>query len=534
MADGPGDAAPSPVGPLPVTALGGEGEAPVPDVLKRKGSEGSTANGAHGGAAAGAPLRAARSSGAGGTALSSGHPFYCCDCSALCGFDEIIMNGQHTTHEYIYAVEQAKIVREDIAKQEEGVRAALPDFTFKLKEVMDKMNEFEASIAEQEDSVHRNFDTLYKALDRKKQQALDELARIRQEKMDKYEDVVGQMKLSIERADQALSQLTQLTKDIENTLPQGLCSPVMRAIVERRNLVAESESASTKVSSLFGRVKAGRGSVHYQPKAKHRSQPPLGTPLMQWYVVAGQALQQALGMITSDASYCPPTEVVEVFFNKTAKMEIDRFARIKKHITGFQTSSKSMYGGTHIPYKAKQGNEQGRGLIWYIVTNNGELPFTNPYTNGMIKVKCSTSFDVGDCGTVVDRKHCTCLTKHQKGASITITIDSKMQFTPTHFTVQHGGDTDSHALRSFVLEAATKGDLPTDAPTFTPIYSVTNHPELGAKAYQVTPFNISPPVHKTYNAFRLRMTGKNANPDSNEWHKLCLGGIEFFGVLYTQ
>eukprot|EP00754_Rhynchopus_humris_P041014 Rhum_TRINITY_DN2431_c0_g1::Rhum_TRINITY_DN2431_c0_g1_i1::g.7198::m.7198 len=190
------------------------------DAPPSQADEGSSS----GAAAAASTTAAAAATEASGTVPWAAEAFYCTECSALCAFDEVVMGGVHKSHSYIYAVEQAKAVRDEVARQAASVHAAVPEFLAKAEHVRERMCDMERMFAAQEALVNAQCDVVVSRVEARRAQLLSQLGAKRAEKQRAFDDTLASMQASLERATAAIDDLPALSREVDALPPFATAS----------------------------------------------------------------------------------------------------------------------------------------------------------------------------------------------------------------------------------------------------------------------------------------------------------------------
>ena len=506
-----------------------------------------------GNSAAPAAAAATTTTEAGGTVPWAAEAFYCTECSALCAFDEVVMGGVHKSHSYIYAVEQAKAVRDEVARQAASVHAAVPEFLAKAEHVRERMCDMERMFASQEALVNAQCDCLVARIEARRAQLLSQLGAKRAEKQRAFEDTLASMQASLERASAAIDDLPALSREVDALPPFATASQRGGAAsgddasdgggggsssgggggsMRKKTLSVSSASPPLGLGGLLARKREQQ----VLQQRRRPPPPPLLTPTMHRYVRGFLPLQQALALIQAGSTEMPDLDQVEVTFREALAKEVDRHGKLMVHEAGFRPPSRANYGGIAIPYRGPGAEGADKGLVWWLGTRGLQTAFRNPCQAGMMQVKCSTLFEVGEPAHVAGRDAVACLTKNQKQASVEVTTGLRMLMAVTHVSVRHGSDSDAYGLRSFVVEGRTEDVDPETnrEPHYTRLITVDDNSAVSAEPFKRTVFKVNPPNHTAFKAFRLRMTGGNVSSDPSQTWKLCLGGLEFYGLLYSS
>ena len=490
--------------------------------------------------------------------------FYCIDCMILCSVSDLILDGDHKDHNYIYAVEQAKVVRDDLAKHMKKTRIALPNFKERVKEVSAQIDSLNESHAMNVASVHKQFDKVIEKVNERRAMFISELEEARDRKLSTFQEVETKMVNSVDKVNKAFTNLSELTRDIEN-ISNLNPSPVMRS---KYGQTSESPSPSLMTSLADDSNNTGLSNVNITPAVggndsrsifncsfnaasrpsfdletetefassgdvsspmrrknfRPRGTPPQATPTMLTYVRKYPQILQSVVAIQSSSHHPPSFNNVTVVFSCHLEVELLRYGRAVVQ-SAFRTSSRSKYG----PVQLSPMNSCG--LINHLGTTGEAKAFSNPTMNGLVGVKCSVSLEIGTADIITSKfQNPNCLTSNcPDGPYFTLSLDQQKRFVLTHFSIQHGSSEPSHALRSFSIEGTNTGDH-----TFSLIHSVIDDYSIGTEPYKKSSFEVSPPCHFGYNIFRVLMTGPNRNTCPSECWKMCLGGIELFGNLFDS
>ncbi|KAJ9467188.1 putative E3 ubiquitin-protein ligase HECTD1-like isoform X6 [Diplonema papillatum] len=172
--------------------------------------------------------------------------FFCVDCSQLCGVEDLILDGSHRAHRYIYAVEKAMLIHDDLAMHADAVTAALPAFDERVAEVRGNAKALEEMVAEQGREVEKRFACLVKKAELRKAALLRELDEFKDSRLRQLASSEAGMRGSRELAVALLRDLTALGKEIEAAGLQAK-SPVMQDLL-----------ANEPLSPLDGNTPCGR------------------------------------------------------------------------------------------------------------------------------------------------------------------------------------------------------------------------------------------------------------------------------------
>ena len=467
--------------------------------------------------------------------------FYCCDCFMLCGLDEIIMDGAHKTHCYIYAVEQANIVLQEVQKQAGCAHAAMPEFLARMAHVRSRMVEMTEVADNLEQRIIDKFSSLIQRISERRDVLVGQLHTMKNTKLKALDELATSMQGAFDRASQAFDELSELSKEVDAT-PPYVASPAMKAMNEKNEKSeTKSETTTTKSRPAMRFMEENKNKIHQGVLRKaptKKQSPPMLSPYMQQYVRNYLPLTQALSMLQSGSTDAPELDQIDLFFRETLSHDIDKYGKLSVHEGGFRTASRSNYGAIHMPYivptipegDAEPNPNVHRGLIHWLGTRGWQTDFRNPCQAGMMKIKCSTLFEVGQPGLLAGMEEAACLTKNQKHVYVEISAGSKMSFALTHIMLRHGAANHIHGTCSLIVEGLQKEAIDEEPAVLVE----TSGTSFFSEPFKENIFPVHPPSAVAFKAFRVRMTGVNNNTDPSQSWKLCLSGIELYGSLYCS
>eukprot|EP01060_Flectonema_neradi_P019996 TRINITY_DN27510_c0_g1_i1.p1 TRINITY_DN27510_c0_g1~~TRINITY_DN27510_c0_g1_i1.p1 ORF type:complete len:534 (+),score=82.70 TRINITY_DN27510_c0_g1_i1:96-1697(+) len=494
--------------------------------------------------------------------------FYCVDCAALCGVADLILDGEHKDHRYIYAVEQAKLVRNELSKQMSKTRVCLPSYREHVKEVTATIDSLNESHDRNVQSIHKQFDKIIERVNERRTALLNEVEESRNKKLNVFQELESRMLANIDKVSKAFTSLSELTRDVDNqnvpcpspvmkhqldssignqdstSIDSPTAAPSTPSAVDDSNQTGISNlniAVNDAARSLFATTYSHRGSaveleaeselnssmdthIHKRKVFRPRSTPPQATPMMLNYIRKFPQIMQSVIAIQSAPCALPTVDNISVVFSCHLEVELLRYGRAVVQ-SSFRTPSRSRFG----PIKLTPHNSGG--IINFLGTAGGTKGYSPPTQGGLLTLRCSTAFEVGSIEVLTSqssRPDCL-LSNNPEGSSIIYSLDHQKKVVVTHFSIQHGAADASHALRSFNLEG-----IDAEKQTFTLIHSVTDCTKIGQQPYGTTVFDVSPPCHVAFNVLRIIMTGPNNNEHKEESWKMCLGNIELFGNLFDS
>lgn len=162
-----------------------------------------------------------------------------------------------------------------------------------------------------------------------------------------------------------------------------------------------------------------------------------------------------------------------------------------------------------------------KGIIFWIATNRGREPWTNPHSAGRLRVTAS-SIEKGDPVKLVSKKPSELWSGDVPASWFAIDLGPSRTLVPNYYTLRHGGNYKADSLRTWDLQGSSDGK------TWIVLKRHTNDTSLsGPFATHSWPI---PSVTEAYRHFRILQTGHN----SSNHNFLVLSGVEFYGELYES
>eukprot|EP00756_Hemistasia_phaeocysticola_P002616 Hpha_TRINITY_DN11782_c0_g1::TRINITY_DN11782_c0_g1_i1::g.31648::m.31648 len=500
------------------------------------------------------------------------HHFYCVDCGTLCTLDDLIMDGAHKTHEYVYALEQAIITADEIALMAGPAQQARQSYDGKVAQLRRRIGEVEQLCDKQAQLIDSRFVALARRIERRRDALHRELAQTRDRKLAPLRDLLQRMTVLSDKADSALAQLQEAKKEL-SVLPQGPASPYYSSrqvdvegskdfgdglegeLISPRNLDdsgsplpattgqdSGTHEGNSRAESLSGiatskqkrkQVMAKRKEREKQRedrKRKGKRQAPVQlSQLLLNFVRQRPQLLNALQSMSTCAFSIPDADVIEVVFNARMESELDLFGRVAVTQAGFRPTSRANFGGTEL----RPGAEQ-RGVVWWLGTKGGAEVFRNPTELGLLQMPGTARFVKGSKRVLSAREPRDCYTESVHGSSVTFFLGRGRRLVPSYYSLTHGLSNSDFCLNTWVLEGATCSGG-NDAPgTWFVVMSHVADDQLGKEAFNTVTWEIAPVCHKAFQYFRIRMIGPNTAADPRQQWVLCLAGFELFGTLYED
>ena len=195
------------------------------------------------------------------------------------------------------------------------------------------------------------------------------------------------------------------------------------------------------------------------------------------------------------------------------------------------------------------GDNKGRGIVYWMGTLFGEQSWSNPAKRGFIRLE-SSGWSLGCVDDIVGRKAVYSYSKHKEGAWVTIDFGLQCEIKPTAYSLSHSVGHHGWFLRDWVFEGSTDGGQ-----HWIVIKRHENDRSLKEKgqshawqipqgrrerggglvvgiegAKEMVVRRLCTNKDKFYNQFRIRMTGPNSNDD---WHLLG-HALEIYGTVINN
>jgi hypothetical protein len=141
------------------------------------------------------------------------------------------------------------------------------------------------------------------------------------------------------------------------------------------------------------------------------------------------------------------------------------------------------------------------GVIYFLSTNGGKAEWKNSSLTGAVKLS-SSSIEKGKLHTLVEREPAELWTKDVPSSWLAIDL-RQGRLLPTQYTLRHGGNSKSDALRTWLLQASNDGT------SWDEISRHQNDTSLnGGFATKTWKIDLAKPT--MYRYFRILQTGHNS------------------------
>eukprot|EP00755_Sulcionema_specki_P009905 Sspe_Gene.44982::Locus_22141_Transcript_1_1_Confidence_1.000_Length_2063::g.44982::m.44982 len=531
--------------------------------------------------------------------------FYCTVCEQLCSLDDIILDGKHKTHEYIYSTEQAMITKYEIEAHTRAAKEAKPVYEEKIERVRRLMDELNEMTQKLEQTVEARFDQLHQQLEHRKGQLLRDIRLAKEKRVVPLNDLEVRMKTILDRAMGSIEELGTLADEIKIPPYHPISSGYMAFMKARgvdvelerkkqaeakQNMAGDSPAETPRNSSLQSptappspRLSIGgeemsdfqsswnsdefssspsyssrkavlakrkerekqreerrkRMTTGSTSKSRKKQYPKLPSDNILNFIRYRKQMLQALQTMESSPFPIPDADKIDVVFNTRLDSELKAFGRVVVTQAGFRPTSKANYGGTLLKPLPKDAigadpNVMGRGVVWWLGTKGGCEPFRNPSKTGVMQVRCTALFHLGEVRYFTSTQGAPqpCITNNQQGVSATLFLGSRRNLVPTHIQIRHGFKSSQYAMQSFSLEGADMEVAGIDHPgQYTLLLEKDVEITTG---FEIHTFQIEPTVHRSFQYFRVRMTSPNNMPESRDQWRMSISGIELFGTLYDN
>jgi hypothetical protein len=164
------------------------------------------------------------------------------------------------------------------------------------------------------------------------------------------------------------------------------------------------------------------------------------------------------------------------------------------------------------------------GVLYWIGTDGGSRPYTNPHDSGDVVASMSTIGE-GKLNRVVLHKHTGGEKNYTNGGDnewMGVDLGDGCLLVPNHYCLRHGFSSASYAMRHWRLEGSNDGEQ------WVSLKEHTDDKTL-AEGYQAAGWALEG-VDQGYRHFRVVQTGENS--DSNT--QMMCAGMAFYGTLRAR
>lgn len=186
------------------------------------------------------------------------------------------------------------------------------------------------------------------------------------------------------------------------------------------------------------------------------------------------------------------------------------------------------------------------GLLYYLGTKKYTTKYMNPYDIGMVSVEWSSQWPTHKYSSFVSNEliETGSCTKNIPNSWMMLSLQSNMHFIPTSYSLRHDIANHTHHLRSWILQAKEKindtkwinisiheNDTSLNENNITATWSIEKIYQNDHNNSNNNNSNNNKVEYKSYQVFRILMTGpSNHLPEYDSWYLMCCG-IEFYGTL---
>lgn len=174
--------------------------------------------------------------------------------------------------------------------------------------------------------------------------------------------------------------------------------------------------------------------------------------------------------------------------------------------------------GRVLPYVEE---DDTNGVIYYIGTNGGSKPWSNPSLDGRITTTRSSE-GTGNAADITGRENKKCYTDGKPESWWCVDLGEGRSLVPSRYVLRHGSKMATNQIRNWVFEGSA------DNSRFDVLSTHTNDETLRGSGFASASWPVSG-TETPYRYFRVRQTGPNSTGDDF----LVLCGIELYGTLYS-
>lgn len=182
-----------------------------------------------------------------------------------------------------------------------------------------------------------------------------------------------------------------------------------------------------------------------------------------------------------------------------------------------ETQQKKIFQYSNTPFDTN-------GVLYWIGTEGGTKPYTNPHTSG--EVKASTTSDVYvTLSCFVQHQHDgqQIFTDNEPGTWMSVDLGEGRSLVPNYYCLRNGSINSSYngSMRNWWLQGSNDGKH------WDTLRSHTNDTSLKDQSFSVAAWPVLQDTSAAYRHFRILQTGKNASGQND----LTCSGIELYGAL---